>query len=190
MNNIANKKFSLKPVVAALALATAAGSAYAAPTANQMPGAGVVVATSLGSAGTSQGGVGTLLNGLVSGGAIGIDGKVIIRWGGTGAPVDITNPVGFNLGSNATMYFGAISRELGGPEHRRQRQFVADLRQPGLDPGRDRSGWSARRLRRCAFAPAMFVSNANGIVVGAGARIVAPSGRRASSAPAWTTRRR
>ncbi len=109
MNPTVNTRFALKPVVAALALTMGAGAAYAAPTPNQMPGAGVIVATSLGSAGTSQGGVGTPLTGLASGGGIGIDGKVIIRWGGTGAPVDATNPHGFNLGANATMYFGAIS---------------------------------------------------------------------------------
>src|SRR6185436_7450824 len=102
MTSVVNTKFAVKPVAAALALAVSAGAAYAAPTPNQMPGAGTVVAISLGSAGTSQGGVGTTLTGLVSGGGIGIDGKVVIRWGGTGAPVDPTNPVGFNLGANAT----------------------------------------------------------------------------------------
>ena len=107
----ANMKFTLKPVVAALALAMAAGSAFAAPTVNQMPGAGQLQAVSLGSAGTSITGnvIGAPITGLVNGATIGVDGKVVLRWGGTGAPVDPSNPVGFNLGSNATLTFSAIS---------------------------------------------------------------------------------
>ena len=46
---VESRKFALKPVVAAVALSTGAGMAVAAPTPNQMPGAGVVTAVSLGS---------------------------------------------------------------------------------------------------------------------------------------------
>ena len=174
MTSVVNTKFAVKPVAAALALAVSAGAAYAAPTPNQMPGAGTVVAISLGSAGTSQGGVGTTLTGLVSGGGIGIDGKVVIRWGGTGAPVDPTNPVGFNLGAAATMYFGAISAgsavlnidASGNPS-----QIYGNLVSTAgaIAPVAPLVGCGA-----CTFAPSIFVSNANGIVVGAGARIVVP----------------
>ena len=166
MKNITNKKFSLKPVVAALALATAAGAAYAAPTVNQMPGAGQLQAVSLGSAGTSITGnvIGAPITGLVNGATIGVDGKVVLRWGGTGAPVDAANPVGFNLGSNATLTFSAIS---GGS---------AVLNIDASGNASQIYGNLVSSVVPYGFAPAMFISNANGIVVGAGARIVAPSG--------------
>jgi hypothetical protein len=174
MTSVVNTKFAVKPVAAALALAVSAGAAYAAPTPNQMPGWGTVVAVSLGSAGTSQGGVGTPLTGLISGGGIGIDGKVVIRWGGTGAPFDATNPVGFNLGANATFLYGAISAgsavlnidASGNPS-----QIYGNLVSTAgpIAPVGPLVGCGA-----CAFAPSIFVSNANGIVVGAGARIVVP----------------
>ena len=172
MTSVFNTKFALKPVVAALALATAAGSAFAAPTVNQMPGAGQLQAVSLGSAGTSLTGavIGAPITGLVNGAGIGIDGKVVLRWGGTGAPVDAANPVGFNLGSNATLLFGAISANsavLNIDASGNSSQIYGNLvSTPGPFAG----------CGACAFAPAMFISNANGIVVGAGARIVAPTG--------------
>jgi len=176
MTSVVNQKFALKPVVAALALATAAGSAIAAPTPNQMPGWGTVAEISLGSAGTSQGGVGTPLVNLVSGGGIGVDGKVVLRWGGVGAPVDMINPHGFNLGANATMYFGAISPgsavlnidSSGNPS-----QIFGNLISTA---GPIAAVAPLLACGACAFAPAIFVANGNGIVVGAGARIVAPTG--------------
>ena len=140
-----------------------------------MPGAGIVIAMSLGSAGTSQGGIGTTLIGLVSGGGIGIDGKVVIRWGGAGAPVDPTNPVGFNLGQSATFLFGAISADSavlnidasGNPS-----QIYGNLVSTA---GPIAAVAPLVGCGACAFAPSIYVSNANGIVVGAGARIVVPA---------------
>jgi len=173
-NHAKSKKFSMQPVAAAVLAALSAAPTLAAPTPNQMPGAGVIVATSLGSAGTSQGGVGTLLTGLVSGGGIGIDGKIVIRWGGAGAPVDPVNPVGFNLGSAATFTFGSISAgsavlnidASGNPS-----QIYGNLISTA---GPVAAMAPLLGCAACAFAPSIYVSNANGIVVGAGARIVVP----------------
>ena len=160
MTSAFNTKFALKPVVAALALAAAAGSAIAAPTPNQMPGAGIVTTVSLGSTTV----VGTPYINLVSGTNIAVDGKVIIRWGGaTPPPGEITNPFGFNLGSNALLGFtGATagSAVLNIDASGNPSQLY------GVLIGNPAAG----------FTPAMFVANANGIVVGAGGRIVAPVG--------------
>ena len=46
--SLAQAPFAIKPLVAAVAVA--AGTAWAAPTPNQMPGGGIVTAVSLGSA--------------------------------------------------------------------------------------------------------------------------------------------
>ena len=103
---VESRKFALKPIVAAVALATGAGVVVAAPTPNQMPGAGVVTAVSLGSVVP----VGAPAINLVSGAVLGIDGQVVIQWGGPGAPAgEVTNPHGFNLGANATLSFSALS---------------------------------------------------------------------------------
>ncbi len=161
MTSAVNTKFALKPVVAALALTLGAGAAVAAPTPNQMPGAGIITAVSLGSLNV----VGSPLVNLVSGAGIGIDGKVVIQWGGPGTAGlgETTNPHGFNLGSNAAMYFSAPAAGAA----------VLNV---------DRSGNPSQIYGLLAsvdvlgFSPALFVANANGIVVGAGGRIVAPTG--------------
>ena len=154
----ARAPFALKPVAAAAALA--AGAAWAAPTPNQMPGAGFVSAVSLGSTTV----LGATFTNLVSGANIPVDGKVVIQWAGAGAPAgEVTNPHGFNLGSNAVLGFTAASAKSavlnidasGNPS-----QIY------GLLLANAKAGW----------IPAMFVANANGIVVGAGGRIVAPQG--------------
>lgn len=125
MTSVVNQKFALKPVVAALALATAAGAAYAAPTPNQMPGAGDVTNVSLGS--TTP--LGPIID-LVNPTTITVDGKVVIKWGNP-ASAESKNPFGFNLGSNAALFFTGQDRDVGRAEHRHQRQSVADLRPPG-----------------------------------------------------------
>ncbi len=89
----------------------AAGAAYAAPTPNQMPGAGQFMVGSLSSALGVNGPavpVGTTITGLVNGARLDIGGKVVINWG-VNSVVDPLNPHGFNLGSNATLYFGGAS---------------------------------------------------------------------------------
>ena len=112
MNTVVNNNFSIKPIVAAVSVALTAASAFAAPTPNQLPGGGVVTQISAGSAGTNFGLVGAPiinLGNVATNNGIGIDGKVVITWGGTGAPVDATNPLGFNIGSSGKLQFGAIS---------------------------------------------------------------------------------
>jgi len=164
------KRFAVSKVAVAVAGTIVASTALAAPTPNQMPGAGVVVAKSLGSSGTSWGDVGSPLVNLISGNGIGIDGKIVIRWGGAGAPVDATNPQGFNLGANAQMFFGAISSnaavlniDASGNASQIYGTLVATASPIGT-------------CGVCSYAPALYVANANGIVVGAGGRIVAPAG--------------
>ncbi|MET0210838.1 MAG: hypothetical protein ABW220_17475, partial [Burkholderiaceae bacterium] len=174
MTSVVNTKFAVKPVAAALALALSAGVAFAAPTPNQMPGAGRVVAISLGGT-TTAGAVNAPLVGLVSGGGIGVDGKVVLRWGGAGAPVDLTNPSGFNLGSNATLFFNStvagsavLNIDASGNPSQIYGNLISTIA-PTLAVG-------PLGPTVGGFAPAIFVSNANGIVVGAGGRIVAPMG--------------
>ena len=168
--SVANSRFAVKPIAAAVALAATAGVAIAAPTPNQMPGAGQLQAISLGSAGTSAtlAVIGAPITGLVSGMGIGIDGKVVLRWGGAGAPVDPTNPAGFNLGSNATLLFGAISANsavLNIDASGNSSQIYGNLVSTALP---------FAACGACAFAPSIAVANANGIVVAAGSRIVVP----------------
>ena len=154
----ANMKFTLKPVVAALALAMAAGSAHAAPTPNQMPGGGQVAAVSLGSAIV----VGLPIVNIPNGATGTVDGKVVIRWGVNGIG-EVTNPLGFNLGSNATISFSSS---------------VANGSVLNIDVSGNSSQIFGNLLatNTGGFVPSLFVANANGIVVGAGGRIVAPAG--------------
>ena len=107
MSAVVKSNFALKPVVAALALTFSAVNAYAAPTPNQMPGAGQVIGLTPGAA-TNFGVVGAPITGLVSGATI-LFGNVanprlIVQWGGTSAAFpagvpDATNPAGFNIGA-------------------------------------------------------------------------------------------
>ena len=174
MTSVVNTKFAVKPVTAALALALSAGAAFAAPTPNQMPGAGTVLDISLGGT-TTAGAKGASIVNLISGGTIGVDGKVVLRWGGTGAPVDAINPQGFNLGSNATLNFNSTvagSAVLNIDASGNPSQIYGNLISTAA------AGLAVGPLPAApgGFAPAIFVSNANGIVVGTGGRIVAPMG--------------
>lgn len=169
----ATHRFSPRPIAAALTVALfpmAIGSSLAAPTPNQMPGAGTIIAVSQGSSGTTAGSVGAHLTNLPSGYGLGIDGKVVIRWGGAGAPTDATNPAGFNLGANASMSFGALGDGMA----------VLNIDASG-NPSQIHGNLIATSAALplcggCSAAPALFVANANGIVVGASGRIVAPAG--------------
>ncbi len=173
MSFAASHPFSLRPIAAALTVALlpmTIDTAIAAPTPNQMPGAGTIVAINSGSSGTSSGSVGAHLTNLTSGFGLGIDGKVVIRWGGAGAPMDATNPAGFNLGANATMSFGALGVGMA----------VLNIDASG-NPSQIYGNLVAASgplplCALCSAAPAIFVANANGIVVGASGRIVAPAG--------------
>lgn len=87
-----------QPVAVAIGLLFSTTAAVGAPTPNQMPGGGRILAFSPGSRGSTQGGVGIGLTNLVSGGGFGFDGKMVIRWGGATAPADATNPLGSTSG--------------------------------------------------------------------------------------------
>jgi len=164
MTSVVNTKFAVKPVTAALALAMSAGVALAAPTPNQMPGAGIVVGASLGSGVP----VGAKYLNMVSGDNILVDGKVVIRWGKSSdwAPGDeTTNPYGFNLGSNALLgFYGTTAGSA-----------VLNIDASG-NPSQIFGTLQAHDNGGAGFVPQLFLSNANGIVVGAGGRIVAPAG--------------
>ena len=154
----AHAPFALKPVVAAVALA--AGAAWAAPTPNQMPGGGIVTAVSLGSGVV----VGLPIINLPNGATGTVDGKIVITWGGpTAPPGEVTNPLGFNLGPNATINF--TSSVAGGA--------VLNIDASG-NPSQIYGNLLSTNSG--GFYPALFVANTNGIVVGAGGRIVAPAG--------------
>ena len=177
MNSAVNTKFAVKPVAAALALALSAATAYAAPTPNQMPGRGIVSALSIAGAVQVNGGgsipVGTAILGLTNGSRIDIVDKVVLSWGSTLAPVDPINPSGFNLGSNATLFFGASTVSTTTPAilnvdvSGNNSQIYGNLISTNV-------AWAGCPI--CTIAPAIFVSNANGIVMAPGARIVAPTG--------------
>ncbi|MBK9117689.1 MAG: hypothetical protein IPM22_19280 [Betaproteobacteria bacterium] len=167
-------KFVLKPVVIAVALA--AGAAWAAPTPNQMPGAGQFVAGSLASTVQVNGGAPLLLNatitGLANGSRIDVYGKIVLHWG-VGGLLDPGNPHGFNLGSNATLYFGGgiagnpppavLNIDVSGNPSQIYGNLISTA-----------APWVG--CVACIDAPAIFLANANGIVVGPGGRIVAPTG--------------
>ena len=162
MNPTVNTKFALKPVVAALALTMGAGAAYAAPTPNQMPGAGIITAVSLGSTNV----VGSPFVNLASrrGDRDRRQGRHPVGRPGYGRLGRDHQPARFQPGlQRPAVLLGARGR-VGGAQRRPQRQPVADLRLARV--GSDVLG----------FSPALFVANANGIVVGAGGRIVAPTG--------------
>lgn len=166
MTSVVNTKFAVKPVAAALALglSTAAGVALAAPTPNQLPGSGIVSDVSLGS--TTL--VGTKYVNLAGPTTITVDGKVVIRWGDLSMSLgETTNPYGFNLGQNAKLTFTGLVAGAGGSP------AVLNIDASG-NPSQiygtlvtDKSGGQT---------PQLFLANANGIVVAAGARIVAPVG--------------
>jgi len=166
MSTVVNSNFAVKPLVAAVALAFSAVSAYAAPTLNQMPGAGRVTHVSTGT--TVNGtGVGTDFTGLTSPGSFTLSGaanpRAVIQWGGVAGLTDVVNPAGFNIGQNAEVQFRNTGGGLGA---------VLNI---------DASGNASQifgRLRNDFTwgAVAMFVANANGITVGSSAVITAPYG--------------
>jgi filamentous hemagglutinin family protein len=154
--------FAVKPLAVAMALAFSAVAAYAAPTPNQMPGAGKVTAVNVGTVQVNSVNVSTI-TGLVSGDTLGLTGstpaQAVITWGGAGAPADAVNPAGFNIGSGAQL--NVTSASVG--------SALLNI---------DASGNPSQifgKLQADANT-AIFVSNTNGIIVAAGARIAAPAG--------------
>lgn len=197
MNAVASTRFPVKPLVAALAIAFAAGGAYADPTPNQLPGAGLIRAVGTGTSIsitnnawlTSGKGVagdqiynGTLAAGFFPG-SIQLEStsnvaRAVIRWGGNGASLETYNPQGFNIGTNAAVYFtsgGNVSNasvlniDASGNPSQIFGKLVATsdvtlgtgVPVPGVGGG---------------AAPVVFVSNANGIIVGSTGYLQLPSG--------------
>lgn len=216
MNTVVKTKFSVKPVVAALAVALSAASAYADPTPTQLPGAGLIRAVNPGTTITSPktfycvqtagvgcvagtGGAGDqIYNGSLSAaffpGSIqlnnaGTVARAVIQWGGaqtglpTGSALDTTiresyNPAGFNIGANAKVFFtssatvtnaSVLNIDATGNPSQLFGQLVSTadvtlgtgVAVPGVGGG---------------AAPVVFVSNANGIVVGPTGYMQIPSG--------------
>ncbi len=190
MNTAAKTKFAVKPVVAALALAFSAVNAYADPPPIAQPGSGLIVALTNGAtfATNTTGTTGFVING---GGAV--NGQVwdgyaqseirlmsptpyargVIRWGPFGGSLEARNSAGFNVGALAKLTFttqagvtdGAILNiDSSGFQSAIFGQIISSTVGDPIIAG----GTGA--------APSIFVSNANGIIVGPGAHIVAPTG--------------
>ena len=190
-------RFALKPVVTALALAFTAANVYADPTPTQLPGAGLIRAVNTGTTisspsifyeVTGAGGVGDFVrNGspgapffpgsiqLENAGAVA---RAVIRWGGNGSIGEIFNPDGFNIGQNATVFFTSAATVTsaavlnidasGNPSQIFGRLIgTADTKLgtgavvPGVGGG---------------AAPAIFVANTNGIIVGPLGQVQSPTG--------------
>ena len=167
---VQSRPFALNPVVSAVALALAT-AAQAAPTPNQLPGAGRVTDVSTGA--TVNGvGVNTNIVNLANPATITLGGAAtslaVINWGGNATAIlaEVTNPIGFNIGSAGKLTFtsagGTTTASVlnidasGNPS-----QIFGQLESSIVGGG---------------VAPSMFIANGNGIVVGSTGRIAAPTG--------------
>lgn len=199
MNTVVKTKFSVKPVVAAVALAVASVSAYADPTPNQLPGAGLIRAVNTGTTISapsltwivSGGGAvgGEIINGTMAPvffpGSIqlnnaGTVARAVIRWGGNGASSETYNPQGFNIGSNAAVYFTSSASVtdaavLNIDASGNASQVFGKLIALGTVGGQSTNPLTVGGSGGGA-APKIFLANANGIVVGAGGEIQIPNG--------------
>ena len=160
MNKQHSIRFAARPLSAAVLMALATPAAFAAVTATQLPGVGYVVS---GSSVTS----GIAGNTLTVNNASNTT-PIIIQWGGT-APAATVAPTingsgtaGFNIGQSATTVFSAASAApiLNIDASGNSSQILGTLTVSGAS----------------AASSALFVANANGIVVGAGSVITAPGG--------------
>ncbi|MFO1322767.1 MAG: hypothetical protein U1F15_01770 [Burkholderiales bacterium] len=107
--------------------------------------------------------------------------RAVIRWGGNGGSLESYNPAGFNIGANATMYFTSSSTVTsaavlnidasGNPSQIFGRLIsTADAKLGGataISDGVNTSGGAA---------PAIFVANASGVIVGSTGEIHGPNG--------------
>lgn len=153
MREIADSQLRYKQVGLAILAALAAPAAVAGVTATQLPGVGYVVS---GSTVTS-----TLTPTTNTLDVKGLTGQTVIQWGGTkpgataAATVNATGTAGFDIGSSATVNFTGTGNVL----------------------NIDASGNPSTILGNLSATDAsVFVANANGIVVGAGAVINTPIG--------------
>lgn len=171
MDSAVQTKFNLKPVVAAVTVTLAAASAFAAPTPNQLPGAGRVTDVSVGAT-VNGGGINTNIVNLANPATITLGGAAtslaVINWGGNAAAIaaEFTNPIGFNIGSAGKLTFTSapgtgFASVLNIDASGNPSQIFGQLESSTIGGG---------------VAPSMFVANGNGIVVGASGRIAAPAG--------------
>ncbi|MFO1322763.1 MAG: hypothetical protein U1F15_01750 [Burkholderiales bacterium] len=108
--------------------------------------------------------------------------RAVIRWGGNGGSLESYNPAGFNIGANATMYFTSSSTVTsaavlnidasGNPSQIFGRLIsTANVKLGGspttISDGVNTSGGAA---------PAIFVANASGVIVGSTGEIHGPNG--------------
>ncbi len=191
MNTAVGKNFSVKPLVAAIALSVSAGYALATPPVSAVPGAGYVSAVNAGTTLTSGLYNSTTPAGNVKGDIIynGVSGLVwpflggtsiqinnaagnayaVINWGGVAAAQakETFNAFGFNIGANAVMNF--TSNTVAGTRS-------AILNVDGSGSPSFIMGHLYAYAAGAGPAPQVYVANANGIIVGANAEIVAPAG--------------
>jgi hypothetical protein len=199
MNTAVTKKFSVKPLVAAVALSVSAGTALAAPAPFQLMGHGLIVGLNPAATGFTSPGAQFLVSGAggvndqIFNGFTGLPGGIqiegagkvrgIIQWGGwdpatTNAGVDLElafpfpNPAGFNIGQFAATTFTSGAG-------------VTDAAILNIDASGSPS-FIMGSLNSCeglcpggggaGAAPRIFVSNMNGITVGPEANVVMPAG--------------
>ena len=201
MNTVVKTRFAVKPVVAALALAFSAVNAYADPTPTQLPGGGLIRSVNTGTTITSTNcfylvagacaGVGVAGDQVANGspgapfspGAIqlnnaGTVARAVIRWGGNAGSTEVFNPQGFNIGQNASVFFTSSAS-------------VTSAAVLNIDASGNPSqifgklvGTSDMKLGTATAvtgvgggaAPAIFVANTNGIIVGPLGQVQSPTG--------------
>lgn len=155
-------------VSATLLVSSVAANAGTLPTiaANQMPGGGQVLAVSSGTS-VNGGGVGKAITGLNPGASIAIQNAnnntpyAVIRWGGSSAPADSTNPGGFNVGSSAAITFTTSNQYSAGGG-------VLNIDASG-NPSQIEGTVAGNNM-------AVYLANGNGIVVGATGKLNLPQG--------------
>ena len=197
MNTAVAKNFSMKPLVAAVALAMSAGTALAAPPAGALPGMGVLIAvdvpatTTLASAGLYCMGTApvcgaaatvgqqiwngstfptfpTLVPSIILNSA-GAGGRAVIQWGGNTYNA-LTGPNAET--ANAAGFNVGKSATL---------VFTA-TQSNGAILNIDNSGSPSEIFGQlvandlAGFVPSLYVANTNGIIVGANATIAVPQG--------------
>ncbi|MFO1322766.1 MAG: hypothetical protein U1F15_01765 [Burkholderiales bacterium] len=197
MRTVQRGRFVAKPVALALALAFAGTDAIADPTPTQLPGGGLIRAVSTGTTISSPsvfyfvGGVGGAGDQVVNGspgapffpGSIqlnnaGTIARAVIRWGGNSGSLESFNPQGFNIGQNATVFFTTSAT-------------VTSAAVLNIDASGNPSqifgkliGTSDTKLGTGAVipgvgggaAPAIFVANTNGVIVGPLGQVQSPTG--------------
>jgi hypothetical protein len=162
-----SRKTIFLAVSAALLVCSVAANAGTLPTiaANQMPGGGQVLAVSGGTS-VNGGGVGKAITGLNPGASISIQNAkynapyTVIRWGGSSAPADSTNPGGFNVGSSAAITFTTSNQYTGGG--------VLNIDASG-NPSQIEGTVAGNNM-------AVYLANGNGLVVGATGKLNLPQG--------------